>query len=34
MKQAILHIPHSSINIPFMEGYIVSQDVLNEEILN
>lgn len=33
MKQAILHIPHSSTKIPFMDGYIVSEDVLNGEIL-
>ena len=33
MKQAILHIPHSSTHFPFMEGYVVSQEILNEELL-
>jgi len=33
MKQLILHIPHSSINIPLKEGYVVADDILDEEIL-
>ena len=33
MKQLILHIPHSSVNIPLKEGYIVSEDTLQSEIL-
>ena len=33
MKQLILHIPHSSTNIPFKDGYIVSDEILNQEIL-
>jgi N-formylglutamate amidohydrolase len=33
MKQLILHIPHSSIQIPLMEGFIVDDDVLQVEIL-
>ncbi len=34
MKQKlILHIPHSSTNIPLSEGYVVSQESLQEELL-
>ena len=33
MKQLILHIPHSSVNIPFRDGYIVSDEILQSEIL-
>lgn len=33
MKQLILHIPHSSVNIPSKEGYIVSEEILQSEIL-
>ncbi|WP_210487250.1 N-formylglutamate amidohydrolase [Rufibacter aurantiacus] len=33
MKQLILHIPHASTNIPFKEGYIVNDEVLNAEML-
>ncbi len=33
MKQLILHIPHSSVNIPLKDGYVVSDEVLNKEIL-
>ncbi len=33
MKQIVLHIPHSSTNIPLKEGYVVSDEVLNIEIL-
>jgi len=29
----ILHIPHSSTNIPIMNGYIVNQSILENEIL-
>ena len=33
MKQIILHIPHSSTNIPLKEGYVVSEDALEAEML-
>ena len=33
MKNLILHIPHSSTNIPVKEGYCVSDELLNQEIL-
>jgi N-formylglutamate deformylase len=33
MKKLVLHIPHSSTTIPKVEGYIVSQSILNSEIL-
>lgn len=33
MKQLILHIPHSSINIPLKDGYVVSHEILQSEIL-
>lgn len=33
MKKLILHIPHSSILIPIKEGYCVSDEILNQEIL-
>ncbi len=33
MKNLILHIPHSSTIIPFKEGYCVSDEILNQEIL-
>lgn len=33
MKKLILHIPHSSDNIPFKEGYVVDETILNKEIL-
>ena len=33
MKQLILHIPHSSTGIPLKEGYIVSDEILQSEIL-
>ena len=33
MKNLILHIPHSSTNIPLKEGYCVSDELLNQEIL-
>ncbi|MDA0327245.1 MAG: N-formylglutamate amidohydrolase [Bacteroidetes bacterium] len=32
-KRIILHIPHSSTNIPFPEGYIVDSTALEKEIL-
>ena len=32
-KKIILHIPHSSINIPIMEGYIVDVNSLANEML-
>ena len=34
MKQLILHIPHSSRAIPNTDGYRVSQQILESEILN
>lgn len=33
MKRLILHIPHSSIIIPLKEGYCISDEILNQEIL-
>ena len=33
MKKLILHIPHSSSVIPDYEGYVVSKEVLDQEIL-
>ena len=33
MNKIILHIPHSSVNIPNKEGYIVDDTILNREIL-
>ncbi|MFN8238579.1 MAG: N-formylglutamate amidohydrolase [Chitinophagales bacterium] len=33
MKRLILHIPHSSVNIPLKEGYIVSEEILQSEIV-
>jgi hypothetical protein len=32
-KKIILHIPHSSINIPYTEGYVVQDYKLEQEIL-
>lgn len=32
-KKLILHIPHSSINIPFMDGYVVDYETLEKEML-
>lgn len=33
MKKLILHIPHSSINIPILEGYIQDSDKVYNEII-
>lgn len=33
MRKVILHIPHSSIIIPFTEGFVVSKEELTKEIL-
>lgn len=33
MKNLILHIPHSSTILPFKDGYCVSDEILNQEIL-
>jgi N-formylglutamate amidohydrolase len=33
MKKLILHIPHSSIHIPFKDGYVVTEEFLNSELL-
>lgn len=33
MRKLILHIPHSSTIIPFKDGYCVSGEILNKEIL-
>lgn len=33
MKNLILHIPHSSTIIPFKEGYCITDEILNQEIL-
>lgn len=33
MKQLILHIPHSSTHIPFNDGYVVTEEFLESELL-
>ena len=33
MKKLILHIPHSSSDIPKLDGYVVPQSILDSEIL-
>ena len=33
MKQLILHIPHSSVKIPLLNGYIINDALLTSEIL-
>jgi len=33
MRQLVLHIPHSSTKIPYMDGYVVEDYLLEEEIL-
>lgn len=33
MKKLILHIPHSSTNIPDKTGYLVKEDIIQSEIL-
>ncbi|MHA8097799.1 N-formylglutamate amidohydrolase [Aquirufa aurantiipilula] len=32
-SQLILHVPHSSTNIPWMDGYVVSKEELDQEML-
>jgi N-formylglutamate deformylase len=32
-KKIILHIPHSSIKIPLKDGFIVNEEILENEIL-
>lgn len=34
MHRVILHIPHSSTNIPFREGYVALEEQIQNEILN
>jgi N-formylglutamate amidohydrolase len=33
MKKLVLHIPHSSTVIPILEGYVSSQEEINQEII-
>ncbi len=33
MKQLILHIPHSSTRIPFLDGFTANQEVIDAEVL-
>ena len=33
MKKLVLHIPHSSTEIPLLDGYVSSQDEIQEEII-
>lgn len=33
MKRLVLHIPHAATNIPITDGYLVSETILNHEIL-
>jgi N-formylglutamate deformylase len=32
-RKIILHVPHSSINIPLKEGYVINDDALEKEML-
>ncbi len=33
MKQLILHIPHSSTKIPYKDGFVIDEKLLNHEII-
>ncbi|RAR73693.1 N-formylglutamate amidohydrolase [Flavobacterium aciduliphilum] len=33
MRKLILHIPHSSINIPLLDGYVGTKDKIQEELV-
>lgn len=33
MKKLVLHIPHSSTEIPLLDGYISTQDEIQDEII-
>ena len=33
MKKLILHIPHTSVNIPILEGYIQDADKIQNELM-
>lgn len=33
MKKLVLHIPHSSTEIPLLEGYVSTQEEINQEII-
>lgn len=33
MKKLVLHIPHSSIEIPLLDGYVSNQEQINQEII-
>jgi N-formylglutamate deformylase len=33
MKKLILHIPHSSVNIPLLDGYVQAADKINNELI-
>ena len=33
MKKLILHIPHSSINMPLLDGYIIDADKIHNELV-
>ena len=33
MNKLVLHIPHSSIEIPLLDGYISNQKKINQEII-
>jgi N-formylglutamate deformylase len=33
MKKLVLHIPHSSNVIPLLEGYVSTQEEINQEII-
>ena len=33
MKKLVLHIPHSSNVIPLFEGYVSTQEEINQEII-
>lgn len=33
MKKLILHIPHSSVNIPLLDGFIQDADKIKNELI-
>lgn len=33
MKKLVLHIPHSSTEIPILDGYVSTQDEIQDEII-
>ena len=33
MRKLVLHIPHSSTEIPLLDGYVSNQDAIQDEIV-